>query len=181
MTLLLLGLALFLIPHLYGLNRDAKKRLKAKIGDGPYKGGHTLLSIAGIVLVVIGYQQADITPVYEPLSSRAVPHALMPFSFILLAGANMPSNLKRYVRHPMALGVMLWAVSHLAVNGDVASLILFGAFGLFALLDFVISPVPPTPPLQPRTKDLMLVVAGMIAYAVVVWAHGAVGGVYVIS
>ena len=181
MTLLYLGLALFLIPHLLGIFGDVKPQLKEKIGAGPYKGVHALLSLAGIVLVVIGYQQADYAPVYDPMTSRAVPHALMPFAFILAAGANMKSNLKQFVPHPLALAVLLWAISHLAVRGDLASVVTFGAFGAFAIINMATGKAAPPPPLQPRSKDVILVAAGLVGYGAVMWLHGAIGGVPVVG
>ncbi|MEL6980519.1 MAG: NnrU family protein [Pseudomonadota bacterium] len=181
MTLLLLGIALFMAPHLLSLAKPARAAVAGAIGALPLKGAHALISILGVVLIVHGYQAAEIIPLYDPLPNRAVPHALMPFAFIMLAGAHMKSNLKRYVRHPMAIGVMLWAISHLAVRGDLASVLLFGAFGLYALADFIISRPAAPPVLQPRAKDAILVIAGLIAYAAVMWAHGAVFGVYVVG
>ena len=40
-----------------------------------------------------------------------------------------------WLRHPMLTGVVVWAVAHLLVNGDVASLVLFGWMGLWALAE----------------------------------------------
>lgn len=40
----------------------------------------------------------------------------------------MARGMVRITRHPFLWGVALWAVTHLIVNGDLASLILFGTF-----------------------------------------------------
>lgn len=175
MTLLVLGLGLFLVPHLIGLARPLKARIEAAVGRGAWKGIHAVLSLGGLVLIILGFRGAAFEPVYVPIAGRGLAHALMPLAFILLAGAHMPSNLKRYVRHPMSLGVMLWAGTHLAMNGDLASVLLFGAIGGFALLDFLLSPVASIPPTQPRRRDLALVVAAMIVYGAALWIHGALG------
>jgi uncharacterized membrane protein len=38
------------------------------------------------------------------------------------------------MRHPMLWGTVIWAASHLLVNGDLASVILFGGIGAWALV-----------------------------------------------
>ena len=180
MTLLVLGLALFMIPHVLSLAGDLKPRLKAMLGASRYKLVHAALSAAGLVLMVIGYQRAPVEPLYAPFSAPMAALSLMPLAFILLAGAKMRSNIKRYVRHPMSLGVLIWAVTHLSVRGDVASVLLFGGFALFALKNLLTSPTPPQPPEAPRSADVATVVAGLAAFAVVLWLHGAIGGAPVV-
>ena len=39
----------------------------------------------------------------------------------------------RLTRHPLLLALAIWAFAHIVPNGDLAHVILFGAFGLFAL------------------------------------------------
>ena len=58
---------------------------------------------------------------------------------ILLVSSMIPSNTQRIVVHPQLIGVALWAVGHLLVNGDLASVILFGGFLLFALVNLVLA------------------------------------------
>ena len=180
MALLLLGMVLFFVPHFLGI-LGLKNGLKQRLGEGPFKGIYSLLSLAGIVLIVMGYRDAPFDPVYTPMEGRAVPHALMPFAVILAAGANMKSNLKQFIRHPMALAVLLWSISHLSVRGDLASLMVFGAFGIFAILNMTLTKAAPLPPTQPRAKDVMLVVAGLVGYGAIAWLHGAIGGVPVMG
>jgi uncharacterized membrane protein len=51
----------------------------------------------------------------------------------LAKGADMARGITRITRHPFLWGVALWALTHLIVNGDVASLILFGSLLALAL------------------------------------------------
>ncbi len=55
------------------------------------------------------------------------------------------------------LGVVVWAVTHLLVNGDLASLVLFAALGLWALAEMAVinrAEGPWSPPAQgPIAKD----------------------------
>jgi uncharacterized membrane protein len=48
-------------------------------------------------------------------------------------GADAVHGITRITRHPFLWGVALWALAHLVVNGDVASLILFGSLLVLSL------------------------------------------------
>ena len=47
--------------------------------------------------------------------------------------AESPGGILAITRHPFLWGVVLWGASHLAVNGDAASLVLFGSLLMLAL------------------------------------------------
>lgn len=178
MTLLIVGLAAFFGAHLIPSLGGVRDGVVARLSLNGYKLAFTLLAGVGLVLIILGYQRAAFTPVYTPLdpaTARSLAHTVMPLAFILLAGANMRSNLKRYVAHPMSLGVLLWAGVHLANRGDVASILLFGAFALYALFNIVTGKRGPTPPVQPRIKDLILIVAALVAYGAAIFLHGYFG------
>ena len=51
MTLLLLGLVIFIGTHLSTAARGNRKALIARFGEGGYKGLYSLLSLIGIVLI----------------------------------------------------------------------------------------------------------------------------------
>lgn len=182
MTLLWIGLVLFLAPHLFGvLAPAAKRRAVLAMGSGPYRGGHALLSLLGVALMVQGYRSADAAALYTPAGGLATAHTLMPISFILVTASQWRSNLSRLLAHPMALGVLVWAVSHLSVRGDAASVVLFGGLGAFSALVVLLASRAPPPPPQPAWRDAALVAIGLGAYGAAIWAHGAVFGVAVIG
>ena len=59
------------------------------------------------------------------------------FTFILLASSAPNNNAIRLkLKHPMILGVKVWALAHLLANGSLIDLILFGSFLIWAVLDF---------------------------------------------
>jgi uncharacterized membrane protein len=61
----------------------------------------------------------------------------MLFASILMVAAYIPRNhLKIRMGHPMVLSVKVWALSHLLANGNLADVILFGAFLIWAVLNF---------------------------------------------
>jgi uncharacterized membrane protein len=141
MTLLLLGLILFLAVHSMRIVADDWRGAQiARLGLGPWKGLYSLLSIAGFVLLVWGYGIARQHPVElwsPPLWARHVAALLMLGSAVLLVAAYVPRNgIKARLHHPMLLAVKLWAVAHLLANGSLADVLLFGAFLVWAVLDF---------------------------------------------
>ena len=135
MTLLILGLALWVLPHLFKRLAPARR---ASLGDRG-KGLVALLIVAGVVLMVIGYRAADFVPVYTPLPGMGhLNNTLMPISVFLFGVGGTKGRLYTRIRHPMLWGQVLWAVAHLAVNGDLASIILFGGIGIWALLQMAL-------------------------------------------
>jgi uncharacterized membrane protein len=139
MRLLLVGLILFLGIHLVPVVPALRAALAGRLGELRYKGTFTLVSALGLVLIVVGYAFAgERTPVFAPWpAARAIaPYAMM-VSFVLFAAANMRGHLRRIVRHPMLLGLGIWATVHLLANGDRTGTVLFGAFLAYALVDLV--------------------------------------------
>jgi len=133
MTLLLLGLALFLGSHLLTTQRGLRARLRGAIGENVYKSVYSLVALAGFALIVVGYgdyRAQGTVDLWTP--PRALGHLallLMLPVFVLLIAAYAPGGLiKRAVRHPMLAAVKFWALAHLLVNGDTGSVLLFGGF-----------------------------------------------------
>jgi len=137
MELLYAGLALFIAIHVAPILGGTRAALVARLGEGPWKLAHTLVSIGAIVLIVMGWKRSPFEVVYDPPAwGRHVTMLLMFVVFYLLIGRRMGSNLKRWTAHPMLWGVVLWAAAHLLANGDRRSVVLFGtlaAYSLFAM------------------------------------------------
>jgi uncharacterized membrane protein len=107
----------------------------------------------------------------------------MPLAPILIVAAYLPTFIKRKVRHPMLIGVALWAAVHLLANGDLASTLLFAPFLIYALLDMLLTK--PRKALIPVREpqlfyDILAVIFGLIAYGVLLLSHGRLFGVAVI-
>ena len=142
MTYLILGLILFLTVHSVRIVADGwRARTIARVGEGAWKGIYSLISSAGLVLLVGGYGQArgDGLVLYDPPAfTRSIAGVLMLVSLVLLAAAYVPGNhIKAAVGHPMLAAVKLWAFAHLLSNGRLADVILFGAFLAWAIVDFI--------------------------------------------
>jgi uncharacterized membrane protein len=139
MRLMIAGLATFLGIHALPMIPSLRAALQARWGEQRYKGVFSLLSAVGLVLIVIGYAIADDrTKLFAPFpAARAIAPFAMVASFILFAAANMRGHLRRILRHPMLLGLLVWATVHLLANGDRAGTVLFGAFLAYAVVDLV--------------------------------------------
>ena len=183
MTLFLLGLVIFFGAHLFtAFARGARAGVVAKLGDGPYKGLYSLVSLAGFILIIIGWRTADASVLYAtPAWTRHVTYLLMLFAFILLAAAYLPAGkIAAAAKHPMLAGVKLWAFSHLLVNGEVRSVILFGAFLAYAVIDRIaVKKRGETGRAAgPVRNDAIAVVIGVAAFAAVAfYGHKYIAGV----
>jgi len=192
-TLLILGLLLFVGIHAFTMARGQRAGLIARIGEGPYKGLYSLLSLAGIVLIAIGFGQyrgAGYIPVWNPpVWTRHLALLLMWPPFICFAAAYLPGRIKARLKHPMLAGVKLWALAHLLANGDLGSILLFGSILVWAVLarislkrrDEAKAHGAPFSPSSGLRNDTLAVVIGTVAYGVfLVWLHPLLIGVAVL-
>jgi uncharacterized membrane protein len=188
MTLLILGLVLFLGTHSVRIYaEDWRTRRIAAMGVNGWKGVYSLLSIAGFVLIVYGYAAARQAPVLlyaPPLWTRHLAALLTIPAFILLVAAYVPgTRIKRAVGHPMVLGVKTWALAHLIANGMLADVLLFGAFLAWAVLDYIAArrrdrAAGSVVVVGPVTRDIVAVVVGLVAWVVfAMWLHRVLIGV----
>lgn len=133
MNWLVTGIVLFFGVHLLPSFPRLRESLANPMTEYGYKGLFALLSLAGFVMIVVGYADTPRLAVYTPPSwGHWLPIVVMPFSLMLLAAAYVPSNIKRVTRHPMLWSVFLWALAHLFANGDLAGVLLFGSFAVYA-------------------------------------------------
>jgi uncharacterized membrane protein len=176
MAVLILGLIVVLATHSLKVVAPAwRVALVDRLGDGPYKGLNSLLSLIGLVLIVWGFGLAweDPTFLYAPPAwGRHVAMALMIPALILAFSSAFPAHwIQRYVRHPLLTATMLWAISHLFANGDLAGVVLFAAFFIWAVIDRLFQPVSPGPvvsPASPGRGDYTAIAAGLALYAALV-------------
>jgi uncharacterized membrane protein len=187
MGVLILGLILFLGIHTLTTMRTARAAVIGRLGEGPYKGLYSLISAVGLVLIVWGfsrYRSAGYIQVWDPPFAIFHPIALVLlwFAFVALASAYAPpSKIKATLRHPMLVAVKTWALSHLLVNGDLGSMLLFGALLAWAVYDRIAAKRrgdPGAPPVAGFGRNDAIVVAiGTVAYIAVLWLHESLIGV----
>ncbi len=184
MLVLIIGLVIFFGVHLVPFFPAYRNSLYEKLGEKKYKGGFSLIALVGLVLIVFGFSRAAYSNVWVPLPwSRDLALYLMPVSLTLFAAANMKTMIRRYLRHPMALGTIVFAAVHLSANGDLASALLFGSFGLYAILSVISGEargrVLDDGPAAVK-YDLFSIVGGVGVYFVILKFHGALFGASVL-
>ncbi len=180
MGLLILGLALFLGVHSLRIAGEAPRAaLLGRLGEGPYKGLYSVLSLAGLVLVGQGYRSALAASGMAWAPPAGLSHLtllLVPVAFVLVASAYLPAgHIKRAARHPMVLGIALWSLGHLLANGETANVVLFAAFFIWAAADYVASlarqPRPVTGPADVKGDAAAVIFGGGLALAFIFGLH----------
>lgn len=175
MHLLILGMVIFLAVHLVPTFVDLRQKLIGWKGEAFYKIGYSCAALVGLILIIIGKRRTAHVPVWDPPGwAYQVTEITMLVALILLPAAYLPNNLKRLMRHPFLTGLALWALSHLLVNGDLASIVLFGGFGIFALFDIWSSNRRGAEKAEkkfPIYRDIVLVAVGVIVYSIILHLH----------
>jgi uncharacterized membrane protein len=188
---MILGLCVFFAAHAFTTRRELRAKLIAAMGEGSYKIVYSLVSLAGLVLIVWGfahYRAAGWIDVwYPPKALRHVAVALMLPAVILVVASYIRGRIYATLKHPMLAGIKLWAAAHLLANGDLGSIILFGSFLGWAAFDRISlkrradAGAPPIP-VGGFTNDLIAVAVGVVAYLALAFAfHPVVIGVPVVG
>lgn len=187
MTMMLAGLLLFTGTHLFlAFASTCVANTRRRLGVLAVKAGVSVLSLAGLGLVVLGWRQTMPQWIYlPPTELRLVAVALIAGAIYLLVVSQRPSALKRVLRHPQLTGVLLWAIGHLMLNGDSRSILLFGALALWAPMEMVLinardgrrSSRPDTPPVA---TDIVTVLITLLVIAGLVWGHSWYTGVAIL-
>jgi uncharacterized membrane protein len=173
LVILILGLVLFLGGHAFVAFREPRAAAIKRLGDWPYKALFSLISIAGLVLIGYGFALYRATGWIEvwspPAWTRHIVVVLMWPAAICVVAAYIPGDIKRTLKHPMLVGVKLWAVAHLIANGDLGSIILFGSVLAWAVFDRITlkrrsDPGGPPIPVGGRRNDFIAIVVGTLLY-----------------
>jgi uncharacterized membrane protein len=151
MPSLLLAAIFFVGIHVVISGTRLRDTIVETTGEAAFRGLFALLSLVGLVWLSLAYAGAPQVELWGPLHAlRPVALILTLVAFVLVGlGATTPNpttvggeshldapprGVLRVTRHPFLWGVALWALAHLVVNGDAASLVLFGSLLLLALV-----------------------------------------------
>lgn len=175
MWVLLIGLLVFIGLHLIPALPRKRHKLVRQLGEKNYKLIYSVVAFIGLVLIIWGYSLArpNAVPLYElPFELRHLTMLLVLIAFILLPAARMSGHIRYWVRHPQITAVKIWALAHLLVNGDSASVILFGSFLAWGIFDRISLKkrekfgLVRTRNFEPKiTHDVLAVVIGVGLYA----------------
>ncbi len=191
LSVMILGLVLFLGVHTLTTQREVRARVIATAGESGYKIGYALVSFLGLALIVWGFAHYRATGWidvwYPPTALKHLAVALMLPAVILVVASYIRGRIYTTLKHPMLTGIKLWAAAHLLANGDVGSIILFGSFLCWAVFDRISlkhrtdSGAPPIP-VGGRGNDAIAVAVGVVAYLALAFAfHPVVIGVPVVG
>ena len=175
-VLLILGVALWWAAHLFKRVLPAQR---AAMGDGG-KGAVALALVAAILLMILGYRMTEFIYVWAPPSFMThMNNLLVLIAIYMMSPAPKKGRLLHRLRHPMLGGFKLWAFAHLLVNGDLASIILFGGLLAWAVVEVIVinKSEPDWTPGEPGTygMDAMFFVASIVLLGVIGYIHGLVG------
>jgi len=177
MTLLILGLILWVAAHYFKRLMPAQRDA---LGDKG-KGLIALAIVGSLILIIVGYRTAAFIPVWSPpafltgINNLAMVLALWVYGSSAAKGAKAWPAYK--TRHPQLLAIKIWAAAHLLVNGDLASIVLFGGMLAWAVGSVILinkaepAWTPPAPAQRPTYIKLavitlvMLIVISAIHYA----------------
>jgi uncharacterized membrane protein len=155
MIQLLSAMAIFIGSHLVLSSGPVRRPLVRMMGEGAFSAGYSLVAVVLIVRTVIAFESAPREPLWSIAWLWLVPIVAMPVALLfLVCGLSQPNptavgaqfgaatdpapGILRVTRHPVLWSFALWALAHVAPNGDPASLVFFGGFALLALGGMVI-------------------------------------------
>ncbi|MDV6252945.1 NnrU family protein [Vibrio sp. EA2] len=172
---LILGLVLFLGVHSISIIAPVYRESLVAKNEKVYKAVYALLSFLGLYFIVTGYGELRENPsiiYFGTQSFKPLVSILMLGGFILFLAPYFPGKIKAAAKNPQLLSVVLWASSHLLVNGNLADILLFGSFLVWAIIDLismknrqqrVVSPLKAS-----WINDVIVVVVGTAFYAIFV-------------
>ena len=175
-VLLILGVVLWWAAHLF---KRVMPERRAAMGDTG-KVAVALALVMAIVLMILGYRMSDFIHVWAPPNFMIhINNLLVLLGFYLMSPAGQKGRLLNRIRHPMLGGFKLWAFAHLLVNGNLASIVLFGGLLAWAVVEVITinKSEPDWTPGEPGTygKDAMFLAGSIVVLGIVGYIHGLVG------
>jgi uncharacterized membrane protein len=150
MTQLIIAALVWIALHLGLAGTTLRDAVVGRIGDQPFRGIFSVLSIVVLVCLVWTWSATPTSPLWvAPDWLRWVLVLAMLPAFVLFVAsvngrnptmigpsgnvAQPPRGMIRVTRHPMLWSFAIWAGVHILGNGDTASIVFFGAFLITAL------------------------------------------------
>jgi uncharacterized membrane protein len=144
--------AAFLLTHAIPVRPPVRPWLVARLGHAGFGLAYSVLSLAVLAWLFVAARAAPFVPLWQPpfwaahvtllamiLACLALAFAAFrpnPLSFAGWRNARFDARapgIVGWLRHPVLAALGLWAAGHLAANGDLAHVLMFGGFAGFAL------------------------------------------------
>lgn len=171
MTLLTLGVILWAAAHFF---KRLAPGVRGPMGDKG-KGLVAVAIVISLLMMIFGYRGAEFIHVWAPPAWTVHLNNLMMLIAVFVYGMSATKGrLRGKMRHPQLTAVKIWAVAHLLVNGDLASIILFGGMLAWAVVSVILinrSEVWVRPAPGEAKKDILLVVITLVLFGVMTGIH----------
>ena len=106
------ALVLFFMIHTLPFKPNLRQKLTKRMGEKPYKLVFRIIVVSIIFLGITGWSQFENIYFYEPSLLLKRIHLVLMFPVVYLwVIAEVPNNLKRFIRHPMLTGMKLSLLS----------------------------------------------------------------------
>ena len=223
-SLVIAGIA-FCGSHVLLSSTGFRGSLRDQLGERGFLAVYSLTALVTFAWFLMAYAHAPTILLWpRQMWMALVPIVVMPLATVLLvAGYTTPNptavgmeraaraddpapGMLRVTRHPVMWAIGLWAISHMIANGDLRSLLFFGAFAALSLggtllidrkkrlalgsnwsrLAEVTSNLPFAALVTGRTRlrwrdiSLLRLIAGLLLYAVLYNAHALIAGAPVV-
>lgn len=181
MNLLIAGLVLWVAAHFFKrVAPGVRAGMNDKLGAGAARGVMAVILVASVVMMVKGYRAAPVLEIFNAPSWGIHVNNLAMLAAISLMGAgSSKGRVRAMLRHPMLTGVVVWGLAHLLVNGDVASLILFGGLASWAVANMLLinatSDPWDRPDPGPAGGDFKLLAITVVLFIVIAAVHAFIG------
>lgn len=184
MGVLITGLVFFIGVHLTRV-LGIKAQVVKVTGEALFAIFYSVISTIGLTLIIYGQILAhpSVNIWWPPAWTRTLALVAVPLSLILIIATYLPSHIRSITRHPMTLGVFLWSGSHLLANGELASIVLFGAFAGWSAILLVEGYWSGGHFARPGRlwADLTAVLVGLLASALIAYFHMQLFGVAIVE
>jgi uncharacterized membrane protein len=183
MVLLAVAVLVFAFIQLLPFVPDIADRLAALLGAGA-GAVYGAASAASLLLLIAAWRASPAIPLYDPpLWSRIAGFISVLLAFISVGIFLFRGRLRQLVRWPWPLAIVLLALGHLLILGDLAGVVLFSGLLLYGMALMLLSwqrDARPSPGWR-SGHDLLSVLAGVALYGVTTQLHGIVAGVPVMA
>lgn len=185
MSILIAGLLIFFAGHSLPMFPRYRDPLVNRFGEQKYKGIFALFAAVGFALILWGYSRAPQVELWQPpgWGYRAA-MLMMPVAFVAMMSGQIANNFQRVIRHPLLLGVAIWAAAHLLANGDLASLLLFASFLVYSIIDMYSANrrgATVAKAKLPMRQDIIVVLVGFVVFLLFRYFHGWLFGANIVA
>lgn len=182
MIIILIGASLFLGIHLLSLKTTMRTQLIAQLGLVKYKLIYSLFALTGLLMLFVARFQSGGYIKDGSLFFFNNRDFLLLIATILIVSADIPGNhIRKTLRHPMLLGIIIWSFTHFMMNQHLNHLIFFASFFFFSIIMLVGIIIRDKNIQRPKEiastkKTVIATIAGIIVFSLIVYFHKFIAG-----